>query len=151
MRLARLAHACYMVQSPALINHSFDMSHSLLYRLTTSCFLCQVEFCARNYKTWLCHLSTENVVVTDPGSGSGSGASSNASLLEGGHMHQILLLIFGYSGCIMWDVYMTRSAQHLSYIIIQYGSFHPLQHVQPLQWKVSCLARDAYTLYFALH
>ena len=51
-------------------------------------------------KTWLCHLSAENVVVVDPGSGSGSGASSNASLLEGGHMHQILLLIFWYSGAL---------------------------------------------------
>ena len=49
-------------------------------------------------KTWLRHLSTENVVVTDPGSG--SGGSSNASLLEGGCMHQILLLIFWYSGAL---------------------------------------------------
>ena len=73
-------------------------------------------------KTWLCHLSAENVVVVDPGSGSGSGASSNASLLEGGCTHQILLLIFWYSGalCGMFtkiSQYL-RSAQHLSYIII---------------------------------
>ena len=37
------------------------------------------------------NLSAENVVAD---SGSGSGASSNASLLEGGYMHQILAFSF---------------------------------------------------------